>query len=173
MKEEVVVRLVQFPHVIAVKGASAAFTPRPLFEPPAQHIGGRLQVDHQIGGRYVTSQKIVEPLIDEQLVVVKVEVGVDLVLVEQVVANRRLAEEVGLPQRHLLTVSREEVEQLRLEGGARPARIQIAEKGILRLVKDDRGVEPGAEPLRQRRLAHGERSFNRDVAEFQRGPKYN
>ena len=100
MKEEVVVRLVQLAQVVVVGlqrdrfGVHAA-----AVDAPQQHVGRRLQVDDEVGRRHVAREQLVQPLVDEQLVVVEVEVGEDLVLVEQVVADRRLAEQIGLPQR--------------------------------------------------------------------------
>ena len=63
-------------------GAAAA-------QPAEQDVGRRLQVDDEVGRRHVARQQIVEPLIDEQLVVVEIEIREDLVLVEQVVGDRR------------------------------------------------------------------------------------
>jgi len=83
-----------------------------IAEAAAQDVGRRLQVDHEIGGRHVRGEQFVEPLVDEQLVVVEIQVGVDLVAIEQVVADRDLAEKVGLSQRALLPVSAQQIEQL-------------------------------------------------------------
>ena len=44
----------------------------------------------EIGRRDVAREQIVQPLIDEQLVVVEIQIREDLVLVEEVVGNRRL-----------------------------------------------------------------------------------
>ena len=60
-----------------------------------EHLGRCLQVDHEIGRRDVRREQIVEPLIDEQLVVVEIQIREDLVLVEQVVADRRLREQIA------------------------------------------------------------------------------
>ena len=114
---------------------------------------GRLQVDDQVGQRDVAGQQLVEPLVDEQVVVVEVQVGVDPVLLEQVVADGRLAEEVGLPQRLLLPVAVEQEEQLRLEGGARPIGIEVGEERVVRFLQDGRRVDVRGQPLGQRRLA--------------------
>ena len=107
VKEEVVVRLVQLPDVLVVeRRAASGSCARALAQALAQHVGRRLQVDHEIGRRHVLRQQLVEPLIDEQLVVVEVQVRVDLVALEQVVADGQLAEEIALPQRGLLPVAR-------------------------------------------------------------------
>ena len=62
---------------------------RRLCDAAQQHVGRRLQVDDEIGRRHVAREQVEEPLVDEQLVVVEVQVREDLVLVEQVVADRR------------------------------------------------------------------------------------
>ena len=61
-----------------------------------QRLGRRLQVDDQVGRRDVLGQQVVEPLVDEQLVVVEIQVRVDPVPLEQVVGDDDLAEQVGL-----------------------------------------------------------------------------
>ena len=139
----------------------------PLAQPAAQHVGRGLQVDDEIRRRQVRAQQLVEPLIDEQLVVVEVQVGVDLVALEEVVADRQLAEEIALAQRRLLPVARQREEELRLEPGARPAGVEVGEKRIVGLVEHDRRIEPRAEPVGQRRLAHAQRTFDGDVPEVQ------
>ena len=137
---------------------------------PQQHVGRRLQVDDEIGRRHVAREQIVEPLVDEQLVVVEIQIREDLVLVEQVVADRRLAEEVGLPQRRLLAVAVEQVEELRLQRRAGTVGVEVGEERILGFFEHDRRVEARAEPLGQRGLARADRPFDRDVAELQGGP---
>ena len=122
------------------------------------------------GAGHVAREQIVEPLIDEQLVVVEVQVREDLVLVEQVVGDRDLAEEVRLPQRRLLTMAVEQIEELRLQRRAGTVGVEVGEKRILGVFEDERRVEPRAEPLCQRGLAGADRSFDRDVAELQGAP---
>ena len=64
-----------------------------------------------------------------------------------------------------MTAEREE--QLRLKRGAGAARVEVAEKGILRLVEHDRRVEPSSEPIRQRRFADAERALDREIPKVQ------
>ena len=52
-----------------------------------QNLGRRLQVDDEIGLAHVAREQLVEPLVDEELVVVEVQVRVDAVLFENVVAD--------------------------------------------------------------------------------------
>ena len=75
-------------------------------------------------------QQLEQPLVDEELVVVERLVGVDLVLVEQVVADRGLANRSACLQRHLLAVAGEQAEQLRLERGAGAAACSSPSNGL-------------------------------------------
>src|SRR5262249_60819320 len=102
-----------------------------------------------------------QTLIDEQLVVVEVQMREDLVLVEHVVADGRLTEQVRLAERGLLAVPAQQEEELRLQRGARPIRVEVGEERILGFLEDDAGVEARAESLRKRGLARADRSFDR------------
>jgi hypothetical protein len=136
-------------------------------EPPLQHIGRRLQVDDEIGRRQIGHEQIEEPLIDEQLVVVEVQIRVDLVALEQIIADGELAEKIGLPQRRLLAMSGERVEQLRLESGARPIGVEVREERVFSIVEDYRRIEPRTEPIGECGFADAERTFDGDVPEVQ------
>ena len=133
------------------------------------HVGRRLQVDHQVGRRHVAREQLVQPLVDEELVVVEVQVREDFVLVEQVVADRRLAEQVRLPQRRLLPVAVEQVKQLGLQRRAGPVRVEVREERVVGVFEDDGRVQARAEPLGQRGLTRANRPFDRDVAKLQDG----
>ena len=166
------VRLVQLAQVLVVGLQRDRFgiARARLRTPAQQHVGRRLQVDDEIGRRDVARQQIVEPLIDEQLVVVEIQIREDLVLVEQVVADRDLAEEIGLPERRLLAVAVEQIEELRLQRGAGPIGVEVGEKRILGFLEHEGRVEARAEPFGQRGFARADRTFDRDVAELQGGP---
>ena len=114
------VGLVQLAEVLGIglEARSRLGVARPRAQPAQQHVGGRLEIDDEIGRRHVARQQIVEPLVDEQLVVVEIEVREDLVLVEQVVADRDLAEQIRLAERGLLAMAIEQIEQLGLQRGA-------------------------------------------------------
>ncbi len=117
------------------------------------------------GGGDVAREQIVQTLIDEQLVVVEVQIREDLVLVEQVVADRDLAEQIRLAERGLLTMSIQQIEELGLKRRARTIGVEVGEERIVVFLEHERRVEPRAEPLGQRRLAGADRTFDRDVAE--------
>src|SRR5712671_1069910 len=97
MEEEMMVRLVQLAQVVVVwfERHGVRIAPAAV-EAPEQHVGRRLQIHDEIGGRYVLSEQIVQSLVDEQFVVVEIEVREDLVLVEEVIGDRDLVEEVCL-----------------------------------------------------------------------------
>ena len=61
----------------------------------------------------------------------------------------------------------EQIEELRLQRGARPVGVEVGEKRIVGFLEDERRVESRAEPLGQRGLAGADRTFDRDVAEVQ------
>jgi hypothetical protein len=142
-------------------------------EPLDEQLGRRLQVDDQVWERHVARQQLVEPLVDEQVVVVEIQVGVDAVLLEQVVADRRLAEEVRLPQRLLLPVAVEQEEQLRLEGGARLVGVEVGQERVVRFLQDRRRIDVRGQPLGQRRLADTGGPFEGYITEIQGGGEYN
>ena len=118
---------------------------------------------------YVAREEIVQALVDEELVVVEVEIGVDAIFFEDIVADGDLREEVRLAPFDQLAVSVEQVEQLRLERRARTVGVEIGEKRIVGFLKHDRSVEPRAEPLRQRGFSRADRALDRDGAERQAG----
>ena len=141
-------------------------------KPAPEDVGRRLEVDHQIGDGQIGREQLVEPLIDEELVVVEIQVGVDLVPLEQVVADRQLAEEVGLSQLRLLPMAGQRVEQLRLESRAGRPDCASDEKRIVGVVEDDGRIETRAEPVGQARLADADGPFDRDVPEVQGRAQY-
>src|SRR5262245_45428119 len=104
MEEKVLVCLVQFTKVIGIgiKGF-VLWIPGPAAKPLDEDVSRCLQIDHEIRSGNVLRQQIVEPLVDEQLVVVEIQIRENFVLVEQVVTHRRLREEVSLLQADQLT----------------------------------------------------------------------
>jgi len=109
-------------------------------------------------------------LVDEELVVVQVQIRENPVLVEQVVADRRLAEEVRLAQRHLLPVPVEQIEELGLKRSAGTIGVEISQERILGIFEDHRRIEARRKPFSQCGLADTDRPFDRDVPEVQVGP---
>src|SRR5262249_27367734 len=97
VKKEVVVRLVQLSQVLVVglQGDGFGIAAAAVYA-PQQDIGRRLQVDDEVRRGDITCEEIVQTLVDEQLVIVEVQVREDLVLVEDVIADRRLRKEIGL-----------------------------------------------------------------------------
>ena len=173
MKEEVMVSLDELPDVLVIGRERIRIRiARARMQSSNDEVGGRLQTDDEIGRRHIPGKQVVQTLVDEQLVVVEVEVRVDLVFLEQVVADRRLVEEVGLSKRGLLAMPAEQVEQLRLQRRSRTVSVEVGEKGVFRLLQHNAGVKAAGEALSQRRLAHADWPFDRDVAKVQDAAQY-
>ncbi len=172
VEEEMVEGVVEFRDVLLVVAAALGRAARAVAQPLAQPVGGALQVDDDVGRGEIAREQVVEALVDEQLVVVERQVREDLVLVEQVVAHRRLAEEIALPQRVLLPMAREQVEELGLERRAAAAGPPVGRKRVLDVVEDEAGVEPLAEALREHGLADAWRALDREVARVHDGAQY-
>src|SRR5689334_7422601 len=120
MEEEVLVCLVQFTKVIGIGiEGFVLWILGPAAKPLDENVSRRLQIDHEIRSRNVLGQQIVEPLVDEQLVVVEIQIRKDFVLVEQVVTHRCLRKEVSLLQADELTMAIEQIKELRLQRRAR------------------------------------------------------
>ena len=62
----------------------------------------------------------------------------------------------------------EQIEQLRLQRGARPVGVEVGEERVFRIFEYQCRIESRCEPLGQRRLAGPERSFDGDVVKIQR-----
>src|SRR5688500_3627609 len=167
VEEEVVERFVQLPEVVGRRQQRVRIGLCPLPQPPTHDLDRRLQVDHQVWRRHVRRDQLVQALVDEQLVVVEVHVGVDLVAIEEIVRDQQLAEEIGLAQAPLLPVTREGEEQLRLKRGTGPPPMELAEEGIIAIVEDHRRVEPGTKPLGKQGLPHSRRTFDGNVPKEQ------
>jgi len=85
--------LIEFAEVLVARFERLAIgSRRTIAQPPSEDVGRSLKVNDQIRCRHVLHQEVVQPLVDEELVVVEVQIREDLVLVEQVVADRRLRE---------------------------------------------------------------------------------
>ena len=61
----------------------------------------------------------------------------------------------------------EQVEELRLKGGAAASRVEIVDEGVLLLIEHQRGVEAGAEPFGQQGLARADGALNGEIPELQ------
>ena len=170
--EEVSVGLVELSEVVIVRNrqlvASASTGSRAL----AQNVCWSLQINDQIRGDDVCSEEVVKSLVNKQLVVVEIQVRIDFVFIEEVVANGELIKQIRLVQRGLLPMPGEHREQLALERSPRPAGVEIPNKWIVGFVQNDCGVESGTEVLRQCRLADAYRTLDGDIAEVQYTRQY-
>ena len=168
MAEEVVVGLVQLAQVVVIDAHRAlGIAARALLQALLEHVGGRLQIDDDVRRRHILRQQLVEPLIDEQLVVVEVEKGVDAIAIEEVVRDRRLREEVALADRRLLSVARDKSEPLLRNPPPPAAGVKVVDEGILLFVGDERGVDASAQTLGQQRLARARGALDCEIPEVQ------
>ena len=85
VEEVVVVGAVHLGQVLL--GELRLLGPAARADAPHQHLGGRLQVDDEVGPRHALREQRVELLVDEQLAVVEVQVGEELALLEDVVGR--------------------------------------------------------------------------------------
>ena len=170
--EEVVVCLVQLTQILIIRQRPFKVVPAPLSRSALNQVSGGLEIDHQIRGGHVRRKQVIEPLVDEQLVIVKVEIGVDLVLVEQVIGDRQLIEEVDLPKSRLLAVAGEQREQLGLERRTRMATVEIGHEWVVGLVQQHCRIEAVTKVLGKDGFAYANRTFDGDIAEVQDGPQY-
>jgi hypothetical protein len=158
MVEEVIICLIQVLDIL-VRDLRLV-VPVALADPLHEHSCGGLQVDDQIRPWHVLAQDGVETLVEHQFRVVQVQIGEDLVLREDVVAQGDLVEQVRLGELPLLPVPVQEEEELGLERGSRLLLVEIAEEGILDVFHDLDGVEPGREQIHEARLADADRPFH-------------
>ena len=173
MEEEVVVGLPDFGEVILTREGDlnlrslGALAPQPL-----QHVDRRLEKDDEVGQRKIARHQLVEPLIDEQLVVVEIGERVDAIALEDEVANRRLAEKISLAQLLKPALPGEREEQLRLKCGAAAAAVELREKRVLGIVLHYRGVQSRSESLGEECFAETRRPFDRQIAKVHAGKRY-
>src|SRR5262249_48430137 len=90
MKKEVIVGLVELTQVRVAERRELRIGSLAFAGATAENVGRRLQVQHEIRLRDVLGEQLVQTLIDEELVVVQVQIGVNLVSIEQVVADGEL-----------------------------------------------------------------------------------
>ena len=98
--------------------------------------------------------------------------AIDAVLLEDVVADRDLREQVGLPPVHELPMAIEQIEELRLKRGAGAVGVEIGEKRVLGVFADEGGVQARGQPFGECGLASANRPVDRDVVEVQAAEKY-
>ena len=87
----------------------------------------------------------------------------DLVLVEDVVADRRLQEQIGLALAGELAVTVEQVEELRLERRAGPIGVEVGEKRVLGVFEDGGASSLRASRSASRVLPDPDRAFDGEI----------
>src|SRR5262249_39230594 len=139
-------------------------------DPLEQHLQTALEEDDQVGLRHPGTERVVDPVVERQLRRLQRQRREDAVLGEDVVADRRRGEEVGLEQLLLLLPPAEEEEELGGEGPGAPALVEAREEGIVPGLLEAR---PPAQPLgekpREAGLPHSDWPLAGDVALVQAG----
>src|SRR5262249_14428408 len=162
VEEEMMVRLVQLAQVLRIRLERVRFgISPPRATAPQQYVGGRLQVEHEIWCRDVAREELVQRLVDVQLIVVEVQKREDLVLVEQIVADGDLTEQIGLTERRLLSMAREQIKELSLQRRSGTAGIEVGDEWIVGFLEHDGRIEARAEPFGESTLPDADRAFDR------------
>ena len=134
-----------------------------LVDALAQHFGGRLQVDDQVGRRQFGGEALEIALVQLQFFVVEVEVGEDLVLLEQEIGDQR-ARRFGREGVAQALVALVQEIHLRAKRRAGFFAVKIGQKGIVLAVQDAARVHAVGQKTRQRRFADAQRPFHGNVA---------
>ena len=135
-----------------------------LLQPLLQHLGRRLQVNHQVGRRNVLPEQIVVAVVNLQLVIAQVQAGKQLVFLEDVIGNDRLVGIALHVQRGQLLIPRDQKGKLRLEGRTALSVVEALEERVALRFADALRVQRLRDDLAQRALADSDGAFNGDIA---------
>lgn len=159
MKEEVLVCGRQLLDIgiadIALSGDAFAF--QALLE----NFRRGLQIDHQIWCRDLIAEHLVVTVIKRQFRIAQVHISEELVLLEDVIGNNRIAEVFYVP--HLL-VAFHEKPHLRRKGHAGLGLIKAVQKGIIFRLDNSLSMQCFCQDLSERRFSDPDRSFYSDKA---------
>src|SRR5437870_348387 len=126
--------------------------------------GAGIEVDDEVRPRELPVEKLVDLLVQTELIGVEVEVREDDVPGEQVVGDGPLREEIELPERALLAVALEQEEELGLERILSRVFVESPEKRILlSLLEEELRPELRGESPCKGRLADADRPLHGDV----------
>ena len=124
---------------------------------------GRLQVDDEIRRRRIELERLGDLLVQTELVRIEIELGEELVLLQQEIGDPHGREHVALANLLDLPSALEQEEQLRWQRRVAPILVEALEKRVLLgLLEDQLAREALREPLRETRLAYADRSFDDD-----------
>ena len=110
-------------------------------------------------------QDAVDLLVNKEFVVGQGLIGVDLVLLEEVVANDPVDEQVPLEEADLLVVAVGQEDELGQEGRPILFAIEILEVGVADAVEDDLAPDPLGQDVGQLGLLRPENALDGDVLE--------
>ena len=124
-----------------------------------------LEVDDQVGLGDALGEDAVDLLVDEELVVGERLIGVDLVLLEEVVADDPVDEQVPLEEADLLVVAVGQENELGQESRALLLVVEILQVGVADVVEDDLAADPLGQDVGQLGLLGPEDALDGDVFE--------
>src|SRR4030042_1252914 len=113
-----------------------------LGHPPGEGPERDLEIDDQVGFGDALGQDTVDLLVNKEFVVGKGLIGVDLVLLEEVIADDAVDEQVPLEEADLLVVAVGQIDELRQEGRALLLVIEVLQVGVADVVEDDLAADP-------------------------------
>src|SRR5438128_4660497 len=138
--------------------------PVALPEATQEHLRSGLEVDDEVRPRELPVEKLVDLLVQTELIGIEVELREDDVPREQVVGDGPLREEIELPERALLAVALEQEEELSLERIFPRILVEPSEKRILlSLLEEELRPELRGESPCKGRLADADRPLHGDV----------
>ena len=164
MKEEVIIGPVELGHV-GVRDL-ALVVPLAAPDPLHEDLVARLEVDDQIGVRHLLLQHAVELLVQHELGIGEIQVGENLVLRKDVIAEGRLPEKVPLGQLLLLAEAVQEEEELALESRAGPVLVEVVQEGVLDVFENLASLQAARKELDEARLADADGSLDGDELEI-------
>src|SRR5437773_7795615 len=135
--------------------------------PLVQDLRLRLEVDDQIGFRRLRLERVVDLLIQVQLLPREGEPREQRVLLEEEIADREPREEIHLLELPQLAYPMEKEEQLRRQREAGHVLVEARQERILlRPLQDQGRVQPAGQSPGEARLADADRPFDDDVVIF-------
>src|SRR5258708_6122929 len=161
VKEKVFVRLDHFFQIVFVDRFSSRRIL--LFQALLQHFGRGLQVNDEIRCGQLLAEMVVVAVIDFEFLIVQVEAGENLVLLEDKVGDYGFLRAWAQVEGAKLLEAANHESKLRLEAGPRLAFVEGAEEGIVLRLHNLLRVETLGKDPRQRALANSYGTFDCNI----------
>jgi hypothetical protein len=130
----------------------------------AENVERSLEVDDEVGGGQFGTEKLVVAVVNSEFVVAKVQVGEELVLLEDVIGDHDLLRVTGGGEWAKLLEAADEEGKLGLKGGSGLAIVKSREKRILLGLLHKLAVELLGQKAGKGALAHANGTFYGDIA---------